>query len=257
MRTDEINAQLDQAKLALDKAKRDYIRTQNLYRDSVTTLEELQNSQTSLQVAQKTVDQIAFNRGYAFIYAPSDGFVTKKMVNEGEIISPGMPVLSINSVNQKSDWILKAGVTDEEWERIAVNQPATVEFDAFPAKKFNASVARKSQAADPTSGSLQVEIKIPFNGEKPAVGMFGKAVIYTRKQTQFNIIPYDAIIEADGNKAFVFAPSGNNGVKKIPIVIQSFNTDHAVMLGNLDGTDQIIISNSAFLNEHSKITVVK
>jgi RND family efflux transporter MFP subunit len=258
IKTNEIDAQLEQARLALEKARRDHVRTENLYKDSIATLEQFQNSQTALQLAQKTFDQIAFNRGYASIYAPAEGFVTKKIVNEGEIVTAGMPVLAISKIGHKSNWILKAGVTDEQWERIKINEPAAVQFDAFPGRRFDATVIRKSQAADPASGSLQVEIQIKFNQEKPAVGMFGKAVIHTQKQSAFNLIPYDAVIEADGNKAFVFSPSGNNEVKKIPVFIQSFNKDHVVIRGDsLNGANQIIISNSAFLNEQSKIIIVK
>ena len=40
----EINTQVSQAQLGLEKAKRDFQRVQNLYRDSVATLEQLQNA---------------------------------------------------------------------------------------------------------------------------------------------------------------------------------------------------------------------
>jgi len=40
LKVTEINTQLDQANLALDKAQRDYSRAGNLYKDSVGTLEQ-------------------------------------------------------------------------------------------------------------------------------------------------------------------------------------------------------------------------
>ena len=92
----EIESQLAQANLGYEKAKRDFTRVSNLYNDSVATLEQLQNAKTGLDIARKTIDAIAFNKKYAYIYANSDGFVTKKIANEGEVISGGMPVLAIN-----------------------------------------------------------------------------------------------------------------------------------------------------------------
>ena len=48
---DEINAQVQQVKSNYEKALRDYTRYSNLYRDSVATLEQLQNAKTTLDIA--------------------------------------------------------------------------------------------------------------------------------------------------------------------------------------------------------------
>jgi multidrug efflux pump subunit AcrA (membrane-fusion protein) len=65
----EIGAQREQAEIGLDKARRDYGRVANLYRDSVATLEQLQNAKTALDLAQRSVSVVAFNQQYAYIYA--------------------------------------------------------------------------------------------------------------------------------------------------------------------------------------------
>ena len=56
---------------------------------------------------------VKFNKEYAFIYATSDGFVTKKIANEGEIIAGGMPVFAINE-NIKNSWVLRVGLSDKD-----------------------------------------------------------------------------------------------------------------------------------------------
>jgi len=43
----EIRAQVDQAQIAMEKAGRDLTRAENLYRDSVATLEQLQNARSA------------------------------------------------------------------------------------------------------------------------------------------------------------------------------------------------------------------
>ncbi len=253
----EINAQEQQAVYALDKAKRDYGRVSDLFKDSVATLEQLQNTQTALDMAQKTLDLASFNRKYASIYATEDGFVNKKMGNEGEIIGPGTPVLTINEIVGSADWILKVGVTDEEWGNIAVNQKATIVFDAFPNKTFNAYVFRKSQAADQAGGSFQIELKVKFENEKPAIGMFGKAAIHMAGEGTAVVIPYEALVQADGSKGFVFVPQQDNSVKKKEVIIQSFNENKVVIQSGVDPGDKVIISNNAFLNEQSKISIAE
>jgi RND family efflux transporter MFP subunit len=253
----EINAQLSQASLAYEKAKRDYTRADNLYKDSVATLEQLQNAKTGVDIAAKTVDAVAFNKKFAYIYAEADGFVTKKIANEGEVVAAGSPVLAINETSGNNDWTLKLGVTDKEWSAIPIGKTASVTIDAFPGKTFSASVFRKSQAADQNSGSFEVELKLAMNGMHPAIGMFAKATIRNDTQKSLPAIPYDALIEADGNKAFVFVPNGGNKVKRIPVDIESFDNGQVFIKSGLENINEVIVSNSAFLNEKSIINIIK
>jgi RND family efflux transporter MFP subunit len=251
----EINSQLAQANLAMEKAQRDYIRANNLYNDSVVTLEQLQNAKTGLDLAKKSVDVVAFNRQFASITATADGFVTKKIANQGEVVSSGIPVLVINEIRNSNDWELKVGLTDKEWALISPGQKAIVELDAFPNRQFSAYVFRKSQAADQMSGSFQVELKINTGNEKPAIGMFGKATILSNEARHLYTIPYEAIIQADGNKAYVFVPQPDSSVKKIEIVIQSFNKKNVIIQSGVEAGQQVIVSNSAYLNEQSKVSI--
>jgi len=253
----EISAGLDQAGLSVDKAQRDYDRASNLYKDSVFTLEQLQNTLTALEVAQKSKEAIAFNERYSKIYAASDGFVTKKVANEGEVIGGGMPVLLTNTAAQNNGYLLKVGVTDSEWAIIKPGQTAKVTLDGYPGQMFNAAVFRKLQTADREIGSFQVELKLKLGKVVPAVGMFGKAEIATNQQESATVIPYGSLIEADGDKGFVFTTMGTNRVKKLPVTILRFDNQNVYLRDKLDGVDKIVISNSAYLNEQSTVKIIR
>jgi RND family efflux transporter MFP subunit len=253
----EIGSGLEQSRLGVEKAKRDYTRALSLYKDSVATLEQLQNAKTALDIAQKSEDAVAFNAQYSKIYAQSDGFVAKKMANEGEVISPGTPVLATNENSGLTNWTVKLGVTDKEWAAVTVGQNADVNIDAFPNKVFHATVFRKSQASDQTSGSFEVELKLLLSGVKPALGMFAKANIKTGEKQMFTPVPYEALVEADGKSGYVFVPNGSDRVRRIPVVIERFDDQQAFVKSGLEGIHNIIVSNSAFLNEKSTIKIIK
>ena len=253
----EISAGLMQSDLSVEKAQRDYQRAVNLYKDSVYTLEQLQNTRTALDIAQKAKEAVAFNARYSKIYAASDGFVSQKIASEGEVIGPGMPVLAINETQKNNNYLLKVGVTDREWASINPGQTATVTLDGYADKKIDAYVFRKSQAADPTLGSFQIELKLKLNDIKPAVGMFGKAEISTSQDENVKVIPYSSLVEADGDKAFVFTPDGANKVRKIPVIISKVDNQQVYLKEGLDGVREIVISNSAYLNEKSTIKIIR
>ncbi len=252
----EINSNLQQTKLNVEKAGRDYTRALNLYKDSITTLEQVQNAKTTLDFLKKAEETAAFNNRYSSIYAASDGFVAEKMANEGEIIAAGTPVLAINESKANYDYVLKVGVTDREWAAIRINQKASVVLDGFPNKTIPAHVFRKSQASNNAGGSFQIELKLQLGSVQPAVGMFGKAEIFTEATNHSFVIPYEALIEADGNKAFIFKVD-NNKVKRVPVVISGFDNKQVYIKSGLENVSQIIVSNSAFLNEQSVIKIIK
>lgn len=114
----EITAQVQQVQLSVEKAQRDYQRALNLYKDSVVTLEQLQNSKTGLDIAKENLRQVLFNQQYARIYAPADGFIVKKLLNTGEVAGPGVPVLIMSQVGGSNRWVLRAGVADRDWALI-------------------------------------------------------------------------------------------------------------------------------------------
>jgi RND family efflux transporter MFP subunit len=252
----EIDAGLQQAQLAQDKAARDFQRVQNLYTDSVATLEQLQNSKTALEFAKQQLASVAFDKKYAFIYAEKAGFVVKKLANEGEVIAGGSPVLACSENGNKS-WELKIGLSDKEWAKVAIGNKAKVMLEAFQGTWWEAHVFRKSGAADMGTGSFQVELKLDDMTESAAIGMFGKAIIQTGQQKKSKLIPYEALIEADGKQAYVFVPNGKNMVKKQSVLIESFSEAGVFISEGLEGITEIILGNSAFLNEFSTIRIIK
>jgi RND family efflux transporter MFP subunit len=252
----EIEAGYAQAQLGLDKAKRDHQRVQNLFADSVATLEQLQNSKTALELAEQQLTSVAFNKQYAFIYAEKAGFVVKKLANEGEVINGGMPVLA-SSENGSSSWELKIGLSDREWAKVAIGNKAKVMLDAYPNRWWDAHVSRKSGAADQGTGSFQVELKLENLSESAALGMFGSALIYTGKKQSNKLVPFQALVEANGNNAFVFIPEGEHKVRKQAVKIDGFSEEGVRIIHGLEGVDAIVLGNSAFLNASSTIQIIK
>jgi RND family efflux transporter MFP subunit len=257
LKSTEIDAQVGQVQLALEKAQRDYQRTLNLYKDSVATLEQLQNAKTGVDIAQRNLQQVSFNHQYSKIYAVADGFIIKKILNEGEVVSSGSPVLYMSAVSFSSKWILKAGVADREWASIEKGNKATITIDAFPGKKYQAHVSSKSVSADAASGSFEVELEIDFQKEQPALGMFGNASIIPSKKTTGFSIPYEALLEANGKTGYVFVTDDQKTVKRVPVTIESIDNSKVYISDGLQGYQHIVVSGSAYLNEKSNITVTK
>jgi membrane fusion protein, multidrug efflux system len=253
----EITAQVRQVQLSLEKAERDYQRMQNLYKDSVATLEQLQNTKTGVDIARQNLQQVSFNQQYSRIYAPADGFVVKKIANAGEQVSAGNPVVITSAVSSSSKWILKAGLADKEWAAVETGNAAVVSIDAFPGKTFPARISKKSLAADPLSGSFSIELQVDPGTAQPAVGMFGTAVITPSSATTGYSIPYEALLDANGQKGFVFVSNDRKSVQKVEVSIASISNNRVYVNSGLEGHAFVITSGSPYLSEKSTIKIVQ
>jgi RND family efflux transporter MFP subunit len=253
----EIGAQVQQAELALEKAQRDYTRASNLYKDSVVTLEQLQNSKTGLDIAKQNLQQVVFNKQYASIYSPADGFIVKKLLNTGEIAGPGSPVLIMSQVGGMNRWVLRAGVADRDWALIEKGNKAIVTTDAFPGKQFIAFVNKKAMAADPASGSFEIELVLDMKGMQPALGMFGKATIQPTVMSKGYSIPYEALLEANGNKGYVFVTNDRKTVQRKEVTIASIENNRILIADGLNGCSFVVIAGSPYLTDGASIHITQ
>lgn len=253
----EISAQVQQVNLAYQKAERDYSRASKLYKDSVATLEQMQNAKTALQVAQQQLDAVKFNQNYSEIRATSSGYVLKKLANDGQIVGPGTPVLQINGAKQ-SKWILKVGLSDVQWAALKLGDGATITTDALPDKSLAAKVSRKAEGIDPQSGTFGVELSLSnAKIQGLAAGLFGKATIIPTKTSNGYTIPYDALLDGGENEGYVFITNDNKTAQKVKVQLGAIQNDKISITGGLENAAGLIVSGSAYLTDGSKIKVVK
>jgi multidrug efflux system membrane fusion protein len=253
----EIDAQVSQAKRGLDKTKRDLERGQRLFRDSAATLEQIQNLETASQLAEESFRIASFNRLYSTIHANNSGRVIRKFLNEGELASPGAPVLTINSSDQ-NEWIVKIGLPDVDWVRVKAGDQVQVTTDAYPDVKLEGTLSVINEGADVMSGLYQAEVKVNPGSKKLASGLFAKVEIVPSATLLLKSVPIEAIVEGQGKNAFVFVVGDNkSSVRKIPVHIAYLDSRQAYVSRGLENVQEVINSGSAFLTENSTITILQ
>lgn len=250
----EIQAGLTQAKLAYEKAWRDQQRVERLFKDSVATLEQLENSKTGLDIAAQQVKTAEFNLNYSQIRASKNGFVLRKFANPGQLISSGAPVLQVNGAKD-DNWILQATVTDQQWDLISVGDSATL-YSATSDTGVKGAVIRKSQSANPQTGTYWIEVSPASKSNlKLAAGMFGKVTLSPAIQKEGWQIPYQALLDAQGDTGFVFVTSDGKTCKKIQIKLGSISQQTVQVISGLEEYKQLIVTGSAYLTDGSTIEI--
>ena len=244
----EINAQVVQARHAVEKAKRDLERVQNLYRDSVATLEQLQDLETLLEVTSADLRIAEFNQQYARIVAPTSGKILKRFVEQGELVSSGTPILMLGSHGQHA-YIMRVALADRDIVKLTIGDSAHIQFDAYPGRNFPASVTEIAEAANPQTGTFEIELslapaELPFKS-----GFIGKATIYPSDQAAYFQISMNALVEGHQHKANVYLYDEQTGKAKRselqPIHIE--DNYFLVAAADLPDSHMIITEGSAYV----------
>lgn len=198
----EINAQVNQARIGLERAERDLQRAKNLYRDSVVTLEQLQNASSAYELAVSQKRIADFNLEHSRIKAPANGKIQKILVETNEMIGPGHPAILFAST--ESDWVVRVALTDKDIVKFSIGDSAQVDMDAFPDRLFPARITELGVIADPVTGTYEAELQILRADPQFRTGFIARSYVYPTHTSRAVTVPLEALIGANDNRASVY-----------------------------------------------------
>ena len=251
----EIRAGVDQAKNGYDKSLRDYTRMENLYRDSSISLEKKENAATALNMAKATLDVSQFNLTHSKIVAPENGIILKQFVRQNELVSSGYPVFLFGSSGKY--WKVKSGLSDKDVIKVNQGDSAVISFDAYPGIKFPAVVDQIGEMSNPYTGTYETELLLKGSYYRLASGFVAGVDIFPVSKKSFSMVPVGSIVEADGQKGYIFILTNEMTVKKIRIDIEALVGAMAAVKGFPAGSSEVVSEGAAYLKDGMKVNVVK
>ncbi|HTR77467.1 MAG TPA: efflux RND transporter periplasmic adaptor subunit [Gemmatimonadaceae bacterium] len=250
----EIHAQVAKAQSVAEQADQNQARIRNLYGDSVATLSQLEAANTAASVAHSDLQVAQFNRKYATVVAPASGTVLHRLVEQGEVVSPGEPVLVIGSSD--SGKVVRVGLADRDAVRVRVGDAAAVRFSAYPGETFAGRVSEIAPSASKGSGAYDVQVRL--DGGRPlASGLIGAVDIVPSRTESLRVIPIEALIEGDGDRASVFALAADGKtVQRKPITVAFIRDSLVTVREGLAGVNTVVTEGAAYLTDGAVVKVV-
>ena len=145
---------------------------------------------------------------YTKVYAPFSGVITARFADPGALIqsaavsaTQAVPLYTIMnldtvrvyvSVPQEVSRLAKAGV------------PVTLTFTESPAQEFKGVITRTTEALDPATRTLLVEIDMPNKERQLQAGTFVSATLYLKQHPNALVIPPAAIATGANKEKAVF-----------------------------------------------------
>jgi membrane fusion protein, multidrug efflux system len=103
--------------------------------DKAVSASESANAQVKL--AEAHLRQAQLDLGYTTIVAPSDGYVTRKSVQEGNRVQAGQPLMAL--VELDNLWVV-ANFKETQMTNIRPGQGVDIDIDAFPGRVYRGTV---------------------------------------------------------------------------------------------------------------------
>jgi RND family efflux transporter MFP subunit len=259
LKSTEIDATVAQAMEAAEKSRRDLERGRRLRADEVATEEQVENLTTAYNVAQANLQAARFNARYARIEAPADGIVFERLVESGELVQPGQPVVVLGSTD--SGWVVRVGLADRDIMRVATGMAADVTFDAYPGKVFKGRVTRIGAAADRMTGTFEVEVEVQPEGVRFARGLVAKVELPLAELAETvstaTVVPVSALVDADGRRGTVYVLDATNSVaRRKEVTLGAILGEQVVVTTGLTVGEAIITDGAAWLTDGRPVRVV-
>ena len=197
----EVDQQLNQARAMLKQAETSLAlanitapRYQELIKtNSVSQQEVDQNNQNlaaqnaNVQAAAAAVSRLEQMQGFEKIVAPFDGVITLRKTDFGDLVNAGNAGVGRELFRISQNNIVRVFVTvpEEFSKQVMSGTKASMELTELPNRRFSASVTRTTDAIDPNSRTLTVELDVP----NPSGQLLPGAYANVHFQLPLNVVP--------------------------------------------------------------------
>ena len=247
-----MNAQVEQARQAAEKAARDVARGERLYADKVISLEQLQDLRTQAAMAEAGLNSARFNWSYAAIVAPRDGTVLRRLAEERELVAAGAPIVVLGA--QDRGFVVRAGLADREIVQVRLGDAVHVRLDALPDASLEGKVTEIASAADRASGLFDVEVGIEGAALPLKSGLVAKLTIVPSSANAGSrvYVPIGAIVEGDGRSARLFVLD-KDSARRRDVEVAFIEGAAVALASGVEAGEHVITDGAQYLEDGERV----
>jgi RND family efflux transporter MFP subunit len=232
-----------QTQAGLQNAKAAYERASRLFEQKFISQAALDRAQADYKVAlaqaaasEAAAGQARLVHGYTAVVAPYSGIVAARLVEVGEMVMPGRPLMT---TFEPGEMRVVVSVPQQELAKFGLNPEAMVEISSggYWIKAASVTVL---PVADARTHSTQLRVHLPADEKYIYPGMFVRAHFVMGKASRL-VIPASAVLRRSEVVA-VYVADGKGGVKLRQIRLGGMPVDGLVeVLSGLSQGEQVAL----------------
>ena len=204
----EIGARRNQAAATRDQARQEFTRTKQLFGQKIASQQEYEGAETRLRTSEAALDEADSLLGYTDVRAPFAGVVTRKLLDQGDLATPGRGIIEL----ENPDWLrLEAEVPEAALGRMRQGDLLPVIIDAALVRT-NAVVGEISPVANPVNRTVVIKLDLPRD-QRLHPGQFGRVAVPVGEK-QMIAVP-EAAVMTHGQLDYVFVVQEGRALMRI------------------------------------------
>lgn len=273
---DQVGAQIDALDAQIESQRGDLGRLKQLLDSGSIAEAEYERLDAALRASQAQrraltagKGQLAATASDSTIVAPISGIIADKMLQVGDMASPGVPLCRIITVEQLK---LQLRLVESDVPKVRTGLEVQLRLDAYPARVFKGVVTTVLPYLDQNTRTNTVEVTVdnpkdPKAGErvlKP--GMFGRAELVVAKRNAVLVAPEPALLL--DSRILEQQKPGETLRKAFVVDAQGVARQRLVRLGTRKGTmlevleglaekDQLVVRGQHGLKDGQKVQLVE
>lgn len=249
-----VQKQIAELEKSMELAVDVYERQKRLWDQNIGSEIQYLQAKNNKERLEKSLETINYQLTKAEVYAPSSGVVEMVNIKAGEMVSPGMPIITIlNTYKVK----VVANVPETYIKAIGRGEEVTIKFPALDTEK-RARVTRIGNIINPANRTFEVEVEManPKGLYKPNL----LAIMMVNDNTYKDVptVPIEMVQQEVSGRSFVYIKSeGADGsfAKKVYVKTGDNYDGKIVITEGLIGGEEILVDGARVVAENALIKV--
>ncbi len=251
-------ANLLSARINLPVAKRSFERAQRLLPENVITQELFEKAEAAYKSAQAQVAQLETVVAQARrqlrktdILSPFAGIVTERLIETGQHIGAGLPVMHIADMKTMR---VKIHVNELDYVHVDAKDPVSVGVEAFPGRAFPGRVDKIGVQADSRTNTFEIEVLVENAGFSLKAGLTARVAIRTGVIADALMIPQDTVLFREDRKE-IFVLSADDRAEARIVKLGRMDGGDVRVLEGLSPGDRLVVSGAQYLKPGESVVV--
>lgn len=265
-----------QFKLEAENARR----SRELFKRGLISKAELDTAEARLSVAQAArgasqagLGVVSARLRETTIAAPFDGWVTRRYMDPGALVSPGPTAQALLQIMRIDTVRVFVNVLERDVPQLRRGLPVSITVDAMPGRTFTGEVTRYAPALDPATRTLEAEIVVPNPEERGLSGapdrplkpgMYGHAALRVATHRSSVVLPVEAVMTEDEAR-YVFLveniqpgqPRESGRARRVPVKVGFDGGSWLEIVEGLRGAEDVIVQGMDLISSGAAVTLMR
>jgi len=249
---DSADTEIEGAKLSMEKSKKNYERSRELFEEKLISREvydnltaEYQIAENSLVKAQRKLQLVTDKLRKTKVIAPSEGTVLTVPVIEGQVVIAAASVNSgttLMTIANLSKLLVETHINQVDVAKIELNQDVKLRAESLKDLELEATISFIAPVATIKNNVKGFQVQALIENPSPRLrpGMTVNVSIPIAAASDVVSVPISAVFKGEGKKKVIYVRNGESTEQR-EVKVGITNTDHAQIIKGVQEGEEVML----------------